>query len=105
LDIGRNERIQDATQAQVFSDVDSAYAILNNSLTLLRPYKATYLEQAQRVRSTITFAYQHGGASLLDFLNAQNEYRAVRLNYLNLIGAYLNAASQMNLAVGQEVLP
>jgi cobalt-zinc-cadmium efflux system outer membrane protein len=105
LDIGRNERIQDATEAQVFSDVDSAYAILNNSLTLLRPYKASYLEQAQRVRSTITFAYQHGGASLLDFLNAQNEYRAVRLNYLNLIGAYLNAASQMNLAVGQEVLP
>ena len=105
LDIGRSERRQDATQAQVFSDVDSAYAILNNSLTLLRPYKATYLEQAQRVRSTITFAYQHGGASLLDFLNAQNEYRAVRLNYLDLIGAYLNAASQMDLAVGQEVLP
>jgi cobalt-zinc-cadmium efflux system outer membrane protein len=63
------------------------------------------LDQAQKVRSTITFAYQHGGASLLDFLNAQNEYRAVRLNYLNLIGAYLTAASQMNLAVGREVLP
>lgn len=105
LDIGRSQRLQDATQAQIFSDVDSAYALLGNSLALLRPYKATYLEQAQRVRSTITFAYQHGGSSLLDFLNAQNEYRAVRLNYLNLIGAYLNAASQMNLAVGQEVLP
>lgn len=105
LDIGRSERVQDATQAQVFSDVDSAYATINSSLALLRPYKAAYLDQAQRVRSTITFAYQHGGASLLDFLNAQNEYRAVRLNYLNLIGAYLTAASQMNLAVGQEVLP
>jgi cobalt-zinc-cadmium efflux system outer membrane protein len=105
LDISRSQRLQDATEAQVFSDVDSAYATLSSSLVLLRPYKATYLAQAERVRSTITFAYQHGGASLLDFLNAQNEYRAVRLNYLNLIGAYLNAASQMNLAVGQEVLP
>jgi cobalt-zinc-cadmium efflux system outer membrane protein len=105
LDISRSERLQDATQAQVFSDVDSAYATISSSLALLRPYKASYLDQAQKVRSTITFAYQHGGASLLDFLNAQNEYRAVRLNYLNLIGAYLTAASQMNLAVGREVLP
>jgi cobalt-zinc-cadmium efflux system outer membrane protein len=28
----------------------------------------------------------------------------VQLNYLNLIGSYLTAASQMNLAVGREVI-
>ena len=37
----------------------------------------------------MSFSYQHGGASLLDFLQAQQEYRSVQLNYLNLIGAYL----------------
>jgi cobalt-zinc-cadmium efflux system outer membrane protein len=77
---------------------------LNSNLNLLRPYKATYLQQAVRVRETISFAYQNGGASLLDFLQAQQDYRTTQLNYLNLIGSYLTAASQLNLAVGREVI-
>ena len=57
------------------------------------------------MRDTVSFAYQHGGASLLDFLQAENDYRAVELNYANLVGSYLTAASQLNLAVGHEVIP
>ncbi|MGB2632462.1 MAG: TolC family protein [Candidatus Acidiferrum sp.] len=104
LDIDRNQKLLDAAQAQVFSDVDSAYATVNSNLILLRPYKSQYLEQAARVRDTIKFSYEHGGASLLDFLDAQKEYRDTELNYLNLIGSYLIAAGQLNLAVGREVL-
>jgi cobalt-zinc-cadmium efflux system outer membrane protein len=105
LDIGRNQQLTDATRAQVFSDVDSAYTVVNSSVILLRPYKEKYLAQAIRVRETITFSYQHGGASLMDFLNAQNDYRTVQLAYLQLIGSYLTAAGQLNLAVGREVIP
>jgi cobalt-zinc-cadmium efflux system outer membrane protein len=104
LDIGRNERLVDATRAQIFSDVDSAYAMLESNLTLLRPYKARYLQQAIRVREIISFSYQHGGASLLDFLQAQQDYRTIQLSYLNLVGAYLGAANQLNIAVGREVI-
>jgi outer membrane protein, heavy metal efflux system len=104
LDIDRNQRLLDAAQAQVFSDVDSAYATLNSNVILLRPYKAKYLQQAVHVRETVTFAYQHGGASLLDFLSAENDYRSVQLNYVNLVGSYLISASQLNLAVGREVI-
>jgi cobalt-zinc-cadmium efflux system outer membrane protein len=104
LDIGRNEKLRDATLAQVFSDVDSAYAMLSANLALLGPYKADYLPRAVRVRDTVSFAYQRGGASLLDFLNAQSDYRSIELNYLNLVGSYLTAASQLNLAVGREVV-
>ncbi len=104
LDIGRQQRLADAARAQVFSDVDSAYAALDSNLTLLRPYKARYLQQAVRVRETISFSYQHGGASLLDFLQAQEDYRGIQLSYLNLIASYLNAVNQMNLAVGREVI-
>lgn len=104
LDIDRNQKLLDATQAQVFSDVDSAYAMVNSNLILLRPYKTRYLEQAARVRETVRFSYEHGGASLLDFLSAENDYRSVQLNYVNLVGAYLMAASQLNLAVGREVI-
>jgi outer membrane protein, heavy metal efflux system len=105
LDIGRNQQLTDATRAQVFSDVDSAYTVVNSNVILLRPYKEKYLAQAIRVRETITFAYQHGGASLMDFLNAQNDYRTVQLAYLQLIASYLTATGQLNLAVGREVIP
>jgi outer membrane protein, heavy metal efflux system len=104
LDIDRNQKLLDAAQAQVFNDVDSAYATVNSNLILLRPYKAKYLEEATRVRETIKFSYENGGASLLDFLDAQKEYRDLEVNYLNLIGSYLIAAGQLNLAVGREVL-
>ncbi len=104
LDITRNERLRDAAEAQVFSDVDSSYATLASHLILLRPYKSKYLQQSVRVRDTITFSYQHGGASLLDFLNAQAEYRGVQLNYVNLVGSYLTSAAQLNMAVGREVI-
>jgi len=104
LDIARNERLADAARAQVFSDVDSAYAMVNSNLVLLQPYRDRYLKQASRIRDTISFSYEHGAASLLDFLNAQADYRSVQANYLNLVASYLDAASQLNLAVGREVI-
>jgi len=104
LDIGRNERLRDAAETQVFSDVDSAYATLNNTVALLRPYKSKYLQIATSVRTTISYAFQRGGSSLLDFLQAQQDYRAIQVAYLNLIGSYLTAAGQLNMAVGREVI-
>ena len=104
LDIGLHERLVDAAKAEVFSDVDSAYVAIQSNLVLLGPYKSRYLDEAAQVRETISFAYQHGGASLLDFLQAQQDYRSIQLGYLNLVGAYLTAAAQMNVAVGHEVI-
>jgi cobalt-zinc-cadmium efflux system outer membrane protein len=105
IDIDKSRQLTDQARAQVFGDVDSSYAQVDHNITLLKPYKAQYLQQSTRIRDTVTYAYQHGGASLTDFLNAQSEYRTVQLAYLQLIGAYLTAASQLNLAVGREVIP
>ncbi|MGA8672444.1 MAG: TolC family protein [Terracidiphilus sp.] len=104
IDISRSQQASEATRAQVFSDVDSAYAQVESDIALLKPYKEKYKDQATRVRDTITYSYQHGGASLMDFLNAQTEYRAVQEAYLQLVGSYLSAAAQLNLAVGREVI-
>jgi outer membrane protein, heavy metal efflux system len=105
IDITRNEQLTDATRTQVLSDVDSAYATLLSAVALLQPFKATYLDQSTRVRDTVQFSYQGGGAALIEFLQAQQDYRAVQLAYVNLIASYLNAVNQLNLAVGQEVIP
>jgi cobalt-zinc-cadmium efflux system outer membrane protein len=104
IDIGRDKELSNAARAQVFSDVDSAYTQVESSLALLKPYKAQYNDQALRVRDTVTYSYEHGGASLMDFLNAQSDFRAVQLAYVQLIGSYLTAAGQLNLAVGREVI-
>jgi cobalt-zinc-cadmium efflux system outer membrane protein len=105
IDIDRSQQASEATRVQVFSDVDTAYELVRSNITLLKPYKDKYNDQALRVRDTVTFAYEHGGASLMDFLNAQSDYRQVQLAYAQLIGAYLTAAAQLNLAVGREAIP
>jgi len=104
IDIDRSQQASQAIRAQVFSDVDTAYAEVQSDIVLLKPYKAQYNAQALRVRDTVTYSYEHGGASLMDFLNAQSDYRQVQLAYVQLIGAYLTAAGQLNLAVGREVI-
>ena len=102
LDIDRSRSAADAAKAQVFDDVDSTYEQLRSSIALLKPYKAKYRDQATRVRDTVTFSYEHGGASLMDFLNAQSDYRVVQLAYVQLVGSYLTYAGQLNLVVGHE---
>jgi cobalt-zinc-cadmium efflux system outer membrane protein len=105
LDIDRSRSAADASQAQVFDDVDSTFEQLRSNIALLKPYKEKYRDQATRVRDTVTFSYEHGGASLMDFLNAQSDYRVVQLAYAQLVASYLTYAGQLNLVVGHEVLP
>ena len=105
LDIERQRRLVEGTRIQVLSDVESAFESVQSSLRLLRPYRVHYLEEAAEVRETIWFSYQSGEASLLEFLQAQQDYRQVYLSYLNLVGSYLTAVNQLNLAVGLEVVP
>jgi len=104
IDIRRSERLRDATGTLVFSDVSSAFVTLVSTVNLLRPYKAKYLPLSIDVRDRMAFSYKNGGASLLDYLDSEKAYRDARLAYLNLIGAYLTAAAQMNMAVGREVI-
>lgn len=104
LDIDRSKSAAEATQGQVFDDVDSTYEQLRGSIALLKPYKEKYRDQATRVRDTVTFAYEHGGASLMDFLNAQSDYRVVQLAYVQLVGSYLTYAGQFNTVVGRDVI-
>ncbi len=105
IDIRRAERLRDASRAQVFSDVDSAYFTVLSVVSLLKPYRDEYLKTATDVRDTMSFSYQRGQAALVDYLDAQRDYRTVRTAYLNLVGSYLNAVAQLSLATGREIIP
>lgn len=91
--------------ANIYRDVDSAYENVKSAVSQLDLYRDLYLKQSEEVRETVSFAYQKGGASLLDLLDAQKSYRDTQLNYRNLIAAYLSAINQLSFAVGQEVNP
>ena len=104
IDIDRSQDTDRGRPRQVFSDVDSAYARWGATSRCSSPTRRSTRIRPLRVRDTVTYSYQHGGASLMDFLNAQSDYRTVQLAYLQLIGSYLTAAGQLNLAVGREVI-
>ncbi len=104
LDITHAERARQVTEALVYGDVDSAYVTVASNIELLKPYRDKYLKMAKDIRDTMEFSYQRGQAALLDYLDAQRDYRATYVAYLNLVGSYLTAASQLNLAVGREVI-
>src|SRR6202453_5376005 len=104
IDIDRSQQAAEAAKAQVFSDVDDAYELVRTNIALLKSYKEKYNDQALRVRDTVTYSYEHGNSSLMDFLNAQSDYRQVQLAHAQLIGSYLTAVGQLNLAVGREVI-
>jgi cobalt-zinc-cadmium efflux system outer membrane protein len=103
IDIGKSERLREATEAQVFADVDSAYVAMESAVNLLRT-RSKYLVLAEGTRNNMQFSYENGGASLIDFLDSEKAYRDTRLAYINLIGTYLTAVAQMNTAVGREVI-
>ncbi len=104
IDIGRNERLRDANQAQVFNDVDSAYVTLVSTVNLLRPYKSEVSEAGDRYSRQDFVLLPEWRGVLAGLPGCGESNRDTRLAYLNLIGSYLTAAAQMNMAVGREVL-
>ena len=103
--IQQNERTRQGVELSVLRDVDSGLATLESVSSLLKPYRDRYLPESAEIREKINFAFTNGGASLLDFLDAQRSFRETQVAYLNLLGSYYAAANQVNLAVGLEIIP
>jgi cobalt-zinc-cadmium efflux system outer membrane protein len=105
IEIVRSGRNRVAVETGILRDVDSAFATVLSVEELVVPYRDRYIQQAADVRETVSFSYSRGGASLLDFLDAQKSYRDTLLAYQTLIASYLSALNQLSQAVGQEVTP
>jgi cobalt-zinc-cadmium efflux system outer membrane protein len=105
LEITRTQRQRNALLAGIYRDVDSAYATLEGVRTLVRSYRGKYLKESGDIRDKVSFSYTRGGATLLEFLDAQKSYRDTQVAYIGLVGNYWSALAQLSLAVGQEVNP
>jgi cobalt-zinc-cadmium efflux system outer membrane protein len=92
-------------KGQVVTDVRDAYEGLQANDEIVGLYRSGYLDEAQQSRDITEYAYKHGAASLLDFLDAERSYRATQLSYRQSLASYLLALEQLREAVGTRSLP
>ncbi len=94
-----------ATNGQALTDVYDAYQGLRSNDKVVLLYINKYLDVTTRSRDISEYAYRHGGASLLTFLDAERSYRATQLAYRQALASYLLALEQLKEAVGVRSLP
>jgi cobalt-zinc-cadmium efflux system outer membrane protein len=94
-----------ATNSQALTDVRDAYEGLRVSDRIVMLYRAGYLDIAEKDRDIAEYAYLRGAVSLLDFLDAERNYRATQLAYRQALASYLLALEQLRQAVGTRALP
>lgn len=94
-----------AASETVLSDVANAYETVRNNDSVVRLYTSGYLNDSKQSRDITEYAYQRGGATLLDLLDAERSYRATQLAYRDALASYMTAVEQLRAAVGTRSLP
>jgi cobalt-zinc-cadmium efflux system outer membrane protein len=103
--ITQAQELQSLADGQVITDVKDAYEGLQSNDEIMTIYRSGYLDDAKQDRDISEYAYRRGAASLLDFLDAERDYRATQLAYRQALSAYLLALEQLREAVGTRSLP
>ena len=103
--ITQAEQQMQFASGQVMTDVRDAYENLHTNDQVVGLYRSGYLDQAQQSRDISEYAYKHGAASLLDFLDAERTYRTTQLGYRQALASYLLALEQLREAVGTRSIP
>lgn len=94
-----------ATQNQVVSDVDTAWAAYTTAQVQAERYRSKYLAEAAHVRDNLEFSYRNGNSTLLDYLSALSDYRQVNLASLNARLNLLLALEQLSYVTNTEIVP
>lgn len=104
-EIARVDAVREATALQALAALDTDFAAVATQRDRVLRLRDVYLPKAIRSRDTVEYVYRRGGASLLDFLDAQRSYRETALAHLQALGAYLSAIYQLEADVGRELTP
>jgi len=103
--ITQAQELEKSTNGQALTDVRDAFEGLRVNDRIVQLYRLGYLDVAQKDRDIAEYAYQRGAVSLLDFLDAERNYRATQLAYRQALASYLLALEQLRQAVGTRALP
>ncbi len=91
------------TIVQVQNDVESAYRNLRESQRLVETYRGGVLEDARLTLTIVEKAYERGGATILDLLDAARTSRTIQQNYIETLYNYQRNIFLLENAVGKEI--
>ena len=91
------------TLNRVENQVDVAYRNLIQSRRLVEAYLGGVLDDARSTLTIVERAYERGGATLLDLLDAARTSRTIQQNYIEALFNYQRNVFQLESAVGQEI--
>jgi len=91
------------TLIQVENQVDIAYRNLLESRRLVEAYRAGVLEDARLTLTIVERAYERGGATILDLLDAARTSRTIQQNYIEVLFSYQRNVFLLESAVGREI--
>jgi cobalt-zinc-cadmium efflux system outer membrane protein len=97
-DVAGARRALDKARAQVLSDVTQGHAAYSATQSLVTRMEGQLLAQAKRSRDLAQLMYQKGGASLIDFLDAQRTYLATVVEHNQDLAAYWASVYQLEQA-------
>ncbi len=87
----------------VENQVDVAYRNLIQSRRLIEAYLGGVLDDARSTFAIVERAYERGGATLLDLLDAARTSRTIQQNFIEALFNYQRNVIQLESAVGQEI--
>jgi len=91
------------TLIQAETQVDVAYRNLIQSRRLVEAYRAGVLDDARSTLTIVERAYERGGATILDLLDAARTSRAIQQSYIEALYGYLRNVFLLESAVGREI--
>jgi cobalt-zinc-cadmium efflux system outer membrane protein len=91
------------TLVQVESQVDVAYRNLVQSRRLVEAYRGGVLEDARATLTIVERAYERGGATIIDLLDAARTSRTIQQNYIETLFDYQRNVFLLESAVGREL--
>jgi outer membrane protein, heavy metal efflux system len=103
--ITQSQELSSEQASIALTDVTNSYEGLRTADEVVVLYQSGYLKNAEDSRDISQYAYQHGAASLLDFLDAERSYRATELAYRQALANYMTSLEQLRQAVGTRSLP
>jgi outer membrane protein, heavy metal efflux system len=102
-DLRTQETVLEKTDAQIGSDVSTAYAALTNARSRTARMESRLLGRAALARDLVRLQYQKGSASLFEFLDAQRTFLGTQTEYLQTLNDYWTAVFQLEQATGTEL--
>jgi cobalt-zinc-cadmium efflux system outer membrane protein len=91
------------TLIQAENQVDIAYRNLVDSRRLVEAYRAGVLDDARSTLTIVERAYERGGATILDLLDAARTSRLIQQNYIETLFSYQRNVFLLESAVGREI--